>query len=84
MLKLKRRLTYDYFFNKKDSPQYPARILLMRVMMVRKFTVADVAGEIGLHNNTINKFLGMETDLSKRSLTKILEYLEGEKHRVGL
>ena len=80
----KRIWMFDIIFKRNDSPQYPVRILLMRIMMVRKFTVSDVASEIGLHRNTIDRFLGKETDLSKRSLTRIVEYVEHEKERVGL
>lgn len=75
---------FEQLFLKKDSVQYEIRILLMRISAVKKLTYNDLAQEIGVSGGTINRFLGKEIDVRKRTLSKMIEYIDLEKERIGL
>lgn len=75
---------FESVFRVKDSRQLQARVLVMRIMAAKHLTVSEVASEIGVHRNTITKWLTHEKDVSKKILMRILEYVQAEKGRVEL
>ncbi len=76
---------YFDLFRRKDSPQYNARILLQRIKSVRNFTTMELAKDMGnVGSSTLQKFLGHELDVRLKTFTNILDYIEVEKHRLGM
>lgn len=76
---------YLDLFRRKDSPQYNARIMLQRIKSARNFTIIELAESMGnVGSSTLQKFLGHELDVRLKTFTNILDYIEAEKHRLGM
>lgn len=74
---------FEPIFSNKDSQQYGTRLLLMRISTAKTLTYNDLASEIGISGGTINRFLGKEIDVRKRTLVKILQYIEANKRELN-
>lgn len=69
-------------FNEKNSPQLPARIKVMRIKVVKRLSVQQLADEIGVHRNTVTNWLSYEKDVSKENFVRIMEFIEHEQGRI--
>ena len=61
---------------RKDSPQYDVRVQLMNICCKNYLTYNDLSHQVGISAGTIHRFLGKEFDVRKRTLFKILKYIE--------
>lgn len=75
---------FSDMFQKKDSHQLRARIMLVRIQAFKRLTREQLAKEVGISAQTIMMFLHKERDVRIKTFAQILEYIKFEVDQSGL
>ena len=67
---------FEEIFKKKESPQYGARVKLLRIKSVKSLTDVNLAKEIGIGVSTLRTFLTHEIDVKRYIYIRMLDYIE--------